>query len=1101
MAQNASDSQKVDYLWKKIVYGAAKTDISGNIDATNEPNPSPLQIRADKILQDSASIPGVIPGSNSSVVTVYPTTFPVECISTAAIPTPTLTWQTGRTFWVPPEFGSTYQIKVYIAPSGNAANVASKGTQVFATGSGFNDLWVFDYQAGILNFNSNNTPYSGGAPISFTGNSVYISGAVYAGAFGLPSTANIGNVILGNITFSNTTISTSLSSANIILTPTGTGAVKVSGTGAVGLPSGTSAQRPTTVAIGYTRFNTDVGEIESWDGSAWVTPGQSVITSDVINPNGTSNTYSLSSNSTTSGVLVSINGTIQQPYTAYNIISNNQIQFTEIPLTSDIVEVRHMAQGASTISSLQAGNTSVVLDGVANVNVVNNLVVSNDIYFVGNLYQNGNLFSSSGTANPTYFTSSNLVTTTTTLIDSIPVTGNVGVLWTTTSIDNTNNNYKSSLINSVNDGANVFYNESSIVRNNANVAVAAFTSNIVGGNITLWAVGDSGNVTVSFQRTLLGKQTPFGYIASGARGFVGATGPAGTIGNTSSVIQSTNATPSTSTSTGGLIVTGGAGIGGNLNVGGTYNTIGGHLLPSANIAYDLGSPTLRWRTGYFSDSTLDIGGNQIGSTATGFTFTVGGITQTMFANGAISANAFTASQVTVQGNLSLQSGLLAQGTLGASGQVLQTTGTGVQWVSAAQSTIFSGNAGILVNTNQKFVNVYVDNTTVASFSTGANINQQYAFRVTNSLAATSPITGAFVVDGGIGANGNVYIGSILSVTGATTLSSLVVKTDAFAIGNVTAAGITANAITINGDVTVTGAIASVLTNNLIAGNIKSSVIGNTGATVTGTTGSFGNLNAVTIGNVGASFIGASLNVSGNVLATVVNAGQLLVSGLINTTSNVIASTVNAGTASAGYVTASTATFGNISAVTFGNTSAVFTGATFTGTSVNMSGNVSAALHMGGAINVTGNVLAATIIGSTSTISGNTYVGSLGVGTSTFGNIGEIRATNNITAYYSDERLKTRLGAIENALDKVDQLSGFYHEANGLAQSLGYNVVREVGVSAQEVQRVLPEIVAPAPIDPQYLTVRYERLTPLLIEAIKELRQEVNAIKEQINKNS
>jgi len=611
MAQNASDSQKVDYLWKKIVYGAAKTDISGNIDATNEPNPSPLQIRADKILQDSASIPGVIPGSNSSVVTVYPTTFPVECISTAAIPTPTLTWQTSRTFWVPPEFGSTYQIKVYIAPSGNAANVASKGTQVFATGSGFNDLWVFDYQAGILNFNSNNTPYSGGAPISFTGNSVYISGAVYAGAFGLPSTANIGNVILGNITFSNTTISTSLSSANIILTPTGTGAVKVSGTGAVGLPSGTSAQRPTTVAIGYTRFNTDVGEIESWDGSAWVTPGQAVITSDVINPNGTSNTYSLSSNSTTSGVLVSINGTIQQPYTAYNIISNNQIQFTEIPLTTDIVEVRHMAQGASTISSLQAGNTSVILDGIANVNVVNNLVVSNDIYFVGNLYQNGNLFSSSGTANPTYFTSSNLVTTATTLIDSIPVTGNVGVLWTTTSIDNANNNYKSSLINSVNDGANVFYNESSIVRNNANVVVAAFTSNIVGGNLTLWAVGDSGNVTVSFQRTLLGKQTPFGYIASGARGFTGATGPAGTIGNTSSVIQSTNATPSTSTSTGGLIVTGGAGIGGNLNVGGPVNTFAGNILPASNVAYSLGSLTSQWKDLYVSSNTIYIGGSAV----------------------------------------------------------------------------------------------------------------------------------------------------------------------------------------------------------------------------------------------------------------------------------------------------------------------------------------------------------------------------------------------------------------------------------------------------------------------------------------------------------
>ena len=126
MAQNASDSQKVDYLWKKIVYGAAKTDISGNIDATNEPVASPLLIRGDKIWQQADLIANVIPGSNSSVVTVYPTTFPAECTSTAGIPTPTLTWQTGRTFWVPPEFGSTYQIKVYIAPSGNAANVVAR---------------------------------------------------------------------------------------------------------------------------------------------------------------------------------------------------------------------------------------------------------------------------------------------------------------------------------------------------------------------------------------------------------------------------------------------------------------------------------------------------------------------------------------------------------------------------------------------------------------------------------------------------------------------------------------------------------------------------------------------------------------------------------------------------------------------------------------------------------------------------------------------------------------------------------------------------------------------------------------------------------------
>ena len=56
------------------------------------------------------------------------------------------------------------------------------------------------------------------------------------------------------------------------------------------------------------------------------------------------------------------------------------------------------------------------------------------------------------------------------------------------------------------------------------------------------------------------------------------------------------------------------------------------------------------------------------------------------------------------------------------------------------------------------------------------------------------------------------------------------------------------------------------------------------------------------------------------------------------------------------------------------------------------------------------------------------------------------------------------------------------------------VKREVGVSAQEVQSILPEIVAPAPIDEKYLTVRYERLVPLLIEAIKELEAQVAELK-------
>jgi hypothetical protein len=125
--------------------------------------------------------------------------------------------------------------------------------------------------------------------------------------------------------------------------------------------------------------------------------------------------------------------------------------------------------------------------------------------------------------------------------------------------------------------------------------------------------------------------------------------------------------------------------------------------------------------------------------------------------------------------------------------------------------------------------------------------------------------------------------------------------------------------------------------------------------------------------------------------------------------------------------------------------------------------------------------------------------SIGVGTAPdTANTGSIRAIHNITAYYSDDRLKTRLGSIENALDKVMSLTGFYHEANETAQALGYTPVREVGVSAQDVQRVMPEVVAPAPIDPQYMTVRYERMVPLLIEAIKELKTEVDLLKSKKN---
>jgi hypothetical protein len=141
------------------------------------------------------------------------------------------------------------------------------------------------------------------------------------------------------------------------------------------------------------------------------------------------------------------------------------------------------------------------------------------------------------------------------------------------------------------------------------------------------------------------------------------------------------------------------------------------------------------------------------------------------------------------------------------------------------------------------------------------------------------------------------------------------------------------------------------------------------------------------------------------------------------------------------------------------------------------------------ISITGNAanITAYTINQNLGTSNTPQFSSLGVGTAASGTAGEIRATNEVTAYYSDERLKKFLGRIPDALHKVLSLNGYYFQMNDTARELGYtNEKIQVGVSAQEVQAVLPQVVVPAPIDDKYLTVRYEKLVPLLIEAIKEL---------------
>jgi len=205
-----------------------------------------------------------------------------------------------------------------------------------------------------------------------------------------------------------------------------------------------------------------------------------------------------------------------------------------------------------------------------------------------------------------------------------------------------------------------------------------------------------------------------------------------------------------------------------------------------------------------------------------------------------------------------------------------------------------------------------------------------------------------------------------------------------------------------------------------------------------------------------------------------------------------------------------------------NSAAVVTSAV-AGTGISVSGSTGAVtITNGGVTSLTGTSNQVSVSASTGSVTLSTpqsigtgssvQFGSFGVGTAASGTTGEIRATNNVTAYYSDGRLKDRIGTIENALNKVKQLTGFLYKNNDVAKSFGYTSEEiQVGLDAQEVEKVQPEVVAPAPFDigqnedgtefsksgENYLTVRYERLIPLLVEAIKDLSNELDEIKAKL----
>ena len=125
--------------------------------------------------------------------------------------------------------------------------------------------------------------------------------------------------------------------------------------------------------------------------------------------------------------------------------------------------------------------------------------------------------------------------------------------------------------------------------------------------------------------------------------------------------------------------------------------------------------------------------------------------------------------------------------------------------------------------------------------------------------------------------------------------------------------------------------------------------------------------------------------------------------------------------------------------------------------------------------------------------------SFGVGTAASGTTGEIRATNDVTAFYSsDKSLKENIKNIENPLEKVNQINGvtFDWTEDYIKQHGGedqYFVRKnDVGVIAQEIEKVLPQVVATR--EDGIKAVKYDRIVALLIESVKELKKEIEELK-------
>jgi hypothetical protein len=163
----------------------------------------------------------------------------------------------------------------------------------------------------------------------------------------------------------------------------------------------------------------------------------------------------------------------------------------------------------------------------------------------------------------------------------------------------------------------------------------------------------------------------------------------------------------------------------------------------------------------------------------------------------------------------------------------------------------------------------------------------------------------------------------------------------------------------------------------------------------------------------------------------------------------------------------------------------FTGS-FTGDGSGLTGVAPIA---GTGVDVTGTTVS---IGQSVGTSDSVQFNAIGVGTAPSGAVGSILATNDVVAFASsDERLKENIVVIPQALEKIESIGGYEYDWIAGNEEIHINHGHDLGVIAQEVEKVLPELVTTR--DNGYLAVKYDKLTAVLIEAVKELSARVKEL--------